>query len=66
MTTVILIMLVFAFGFCFGGLSQLKDLDKLNEQWYQTASKNNRDWAEYCETLIDEIKTLKGSDNNAR
>ena len=61
--TIIFIILIFGLGFCFGGLYGLKIADKINEEWYLLASKTNKDWAEYCETLIKEIKTLKRSDN---
>ena len=53
-------------GFCFGVLWDLKQRDKDNEEWYLLAKRTNDDWAKFCETLIEEIKTLKGSANNDR
>lgn len=48
MIMIIFIILIFVLGFCFGNLYQLKNTEKIND-----------DWAKYCETLIDEIKTLR-------
>ena len=59
---IILAIMIFAIGFCFGALFELKEVEKTNKEWFLIAKKINGDWAEYCETLIDEIKTLKGSD----
>ena len=73
MIMIIFIILIFLLGFCFGGLYELKNSKKLleemkntNDEWYLLAQKVNKDWEEYCKTLIDEIKTLKGSANNDR
>ena len=59
---IILAILIFLLGFCSGVLFDLKQRDKDNEEWYLLAKRNNDKWAEYCQTLIDEIKTLIGSD----
>lgn len=58
----IILILIFVLGFCFGNLYQLKNTEKINDDWFLLAQKVNDDWAKYCKTLIDEIKTLKGSD----
>ena len=56
---IIILILIFLMGFCFGGLYELKQREKDNEEWYLLAKRNNYEWAEYCKTLIEEIKTLK-------
>ena len=63
---IIILILIFLMGFCFGVLWDLKQRDKDNEEWYLLAKRTNDDWAKFCETLIEEIKTLKGSANNDR
>ena len=63
---IMLIILIFGIGFCCGGLFQLKQADKLNEEWYLLAKKLNDDWSKYCKTLVEEIEPLKGSDTNDR
>lgn len=55
----IILILIFVLGFCFGNLYQLKNTEKINDDWCLLAQKVNDDWANYCETLIDEIKTLR-------
>ena len=62
MINIIFIILIFLIGFGCGGLCGVKQSEKINEEWFLLAEKLNNDWLEYCETLIDEIKTLKGSD----
>ena len=62
MIEIIFIILIFGLGFCFGGLFGLKIADKINERWALLCEKQNDDWSEYCETLIEEIKALKRSD----
>ena len=57
-----IIVVIFILGFCFGALWDLKQRDKDNEEWFFLAQKVNNDWAEYCETLIEEIKMLRGVD----
>lgn len=59
---IMIIISIFGIGFCCGGLFQLKQADKLNEEWYLLAKKLNDDWAEHCQTLVEEIKTLKGGE----
>ena len=55
-------ILIFILGFCFGALFELKRAEKMNDSWCLLAQRVNNDWAEYCQTLVDEIKTLKGSE----
>lgn len=55
----IILILIFVLGFCFGNLYQLKNTEKINDDWFLLSQKVNDDWAKYCETLIDEIKTLR-------
>ena len=55
----IILILIFGLGFCSGGLYELKQREKDNEEWCLLAQKVNDDWAKYCKTLIDEIKTLR-------
>lgn len=59
---IILIILIFGLGFCFGALFELKQREKDNEEWYLLAKRNNDEWLEYCKTLIEERKTLERSD----
>ena len=59
---IILTIMIFALGFCFGALFELKGTEKLNESWYELAMKINKDWSEYCDTLIEKIKTLEQGD----
>ena len=56
---IIILILIFLMGFCFGGLYELKQREKDNEEWYLLAKRTNDDWAKFCETLIEEIETLK-------
>ena len=60
----IILISIFLIGFCCGGLYQLKQRDKDNEEWYLLAKRTNDDWAKFCETLINEMRTLKGLDTN--
>ena len=62
MISIIFIISSFILGFCFGGLHELKNSKQLNEEWHSLASKVNEDWSEYCESLIEKIKTLERSD----
>ena len=63
---IIFVILIFLLGFCVGVLFDLKQRDKDNEEWYLLAKRNNDEWAEHCQTLVDEIEALKGSANNDR
>lgn len=56
---IILIILIFGLGFCFGVLFELKQREKDNEEWYLLAKRNNDEWAEYCGRLIEKIKILR-------
>ena len=66
MKIIILIILIFMLGFCFGALFELKNTKKVikfaekqNDEWSSLCSKHDQEWYEYCETLIEQIKTLK-------
>ena len=62
MIIIIVIILIFLLGFCFGNLLGLKRAEKINDDWALLASKANDDWYEYCQTLIEKIKTLEKGD----
>lgn len=71
MSKIIIMILFFIIGFCFGSLHEtkhtlevLKMAKKQNEEWALLCTKQNDDWSKYCESLIDKIKILKGSSNN--
>ena len=63
MKIMLLAMLIFLLGFCFGGLYGLKIADETNERWTSLAMQINEDWKKHCETLIEKIKILERSDS---
>ena len=66
MISIIVIILIFLLGFCFGSLSGLKRAEEINDNWALLASKVNDEWEEYCQTLIEKIKTLEKGDTDDR
>ena len=61
MINIIIIILIFLLGFCFGGLYGLKQSEELNDEWFILCSKQNDEWSEYCGSLIEKIKTLESN-----
>ena len=66
MISIIVIILIFILGFCFGGLFGLKIEEEVNDEWVSLATAMNDDWQKYCQTLIDKIKTLEEGDTDDR
>ena len=66
MISIIFVILIFLLGFCFGGLFGLKRAEQINDDWALLASKVNDEWEEYCQTLIEKIKTLEKGDTDDR
>ena len=49
---IILAIMIFAIGFCFGALFELKEVEKTNEEWFLIAKKTTMSGRNIAKTLL--------------